>query len=493
MKKIIYAILFAMLPALAFIGCTNDDEVTAGGVKKYLSFVATSDGSGQKSNASERMKTQLHPDKGNSVTFSSNDAISVFDGVGNNQFTTTSSGASVTFEGTATESSTYTALYPYQSNATMSGQTITATLPTTQTAQNLTYDPQAALSVATTTQASKTFDFKNVCALVKFTTVEPLAKIVFKGNNSEKVAGAVNIAVSDAPTATGDAESVTIVPASPATSIAAGTYYIAVLPLKFTQGFTLEAYKTAGSAATASYVFSKHSLITLTRSRILNIGEFSATTSVDDNNHAYVDLDIEVNGYKILWATMNVGASKEWENGDYFAWGETEPKTNYAWETYKWVFGTYNDLIKYCHSDIRGLNGFTDTLVQLELSDDAARQNWRGDWVMPTLEEWEALCKNTKNEWVENYKGKGVNGFVFTSKTNSSKSIFLPAAGSIDNTTLSDVARYGFYWTSSISYPNPDDAYSMMFDLYDYIHEGAAESRYRGQPIRPILRFPTSH
>lgn len=33
----------------------------------------------------------------------------------------------------------------------------------------------------------------------------------------------------------------------------------------------------------------------------------------------------------ILWATCNVGASRPEECGDYFAWGETQPKDIYDW------------------------------------------------------------------------------------------------------------------------------------------------------------------
>ena len=35
-----------------------------------------------------------------------------------------------------------------------------------------------------------------------------------------------------------------------------------------------------------------------------------------------------------LWATCNVGASSPEEYGDYFAWGETTPKSTYNWSTY---------------------------------------------------------------------------------------------------------------------------------------------------------------
>lgn len=49
----------------------------------------------------------------------------------------------------------------------------------------------------------------------------------------------------------------------------------------------------------------------------------------------------------VKWATCNVGASKPEEYGDYYAWGETETKTVYSWETYKYCKGSKETQIKY--------------------------------------------------------------------------------------------------------------------------------------------------
>ena len=47
------------------------------------------------------------------------------------------------------------------------------------------------------------------------------------------------------------------------------------------------------------------------------------------NGHDYVDLGLPSG---TLWATCNIGAASPEEYGDYFAWGETEPKATYNWE-----------------------------------------------------------------------------------------------------------------------------------------------------------------
>ena len=47
----------------------------------------------------------------------------------------------------------------------------------------------------------------------------------------------------------------------------------------------------------------------------------------------YVDM-----GLSVYWATCNIGADSPSDFGDFYAWGETEPKSRYVWENY-----TYGD------------------------------------------------------------------------------------------------------------------------------------------------------
>lgn len=174
-----------------------------------------------------------------------------------------------------------------------------------------------------------------------------------------------------------------------------------------------------------------------------------------DNGHVYVDLGLP-SGLK--WADRNVGADKVEAYGDYFAWGETKAKSDYSWSTY--AYGSdYNKLTKYCSKSSYGLNGFTDALTELELSDDAARANWGGSWRMPTDADFQELINNTTAEWVENYNGTGVKGYRFTASNGNY--IFLPAAGDGYGTWLEGVGAYGFYWSRSLSQDYPNNAYSL--------------------------------
>lgn len=76
------------------------------------------------------------------------------------------------------------------------------------------------------------------------------------------------------------------------------------------------------------------------------------------NGHDYIDLGLPSG---TLWATCNVGADTPEGYGDYFAWGETQVKYNYDWNTYH--YGGMHHLTKYCSSPSYGYNGFTDNLI----------------------------------------------------------------------------------------------------------------------------------
>lgn len=88
-------------------------------------------------------------------------------------------------------------------------------------------------------------------------------------------------------------------------------------------------------------------------------------------------------GLSVKWATYNVGATKPEEYGDYFAWGETQPKDNYNRSTYKFELGTNykGPFSKYVTSSSYGT---VDNKTVLEPEDDAAHVNWGGSWRMPT-------------------------------------------------------------------------------------------------------------
>ncbi len=159
---------------------------------------------------------------------------------------------------------------------------------------------------------------------------------------------------------------------------------------------------------------------------------------VPEEKHEYVDLGLPSG---TLWATCNVGASKPEEYGDYFAWGETEPKEVYDWSTYKWCNGSENTLTKYCtHSSL----GIVDNKTELELEDDAAYVNWGPSWRMPNTEQQDELVEQCTWTWAQQ---NGVNGQLVTGPNGNT--IFLPFSGYCSE-SLNFADSYGYYWSRTL-------------------------------------------
>ena len=189
-----------------------------------------------------------------------------------------------------------------------------------------------------------------------------------------------------------------------------------------------------------------------------NVYSLSAGGGGNANGHPYVDLGLPSH---LKWATMNVGAEKETDAGLHFAWGETTGYTasqvgtdkQFSWGEYKYMNGDSN-LTKYNQSDGKTV---------LESTDDAASQIMGGDWRMPTSDEFQELLSNTNKEWFPNYNGTGVSGMRFTSKKDTSKYIFIPAAGYCGDGSVDDVGYDGNVWSSSLNTSNPYDAWYLYF------------------------------
>ena len=172
------------------------------------------------------------------------------------------------------------------------------------------------------------------------------------------------------------------------------------------------------------------------------------------NGFEYVDLGLP-SGTK--WATCNVGADKETDYGLYFAWGETvgyskiNSMKQFCWKDYKFSKRGSNKFTKY---------NDTDGKKVLDLCDDAVQVNMGGKWHIPTKEQIKELIKNTENIWVTDYNNSGSNGRLFTSKSDTSKKLFLPACGYLGNGNSSFKCSFGYFSSSSIF--SFDDCYSTV-------------------------------
>ena len=213
----------------------------------------------------------------------------------------------------------------------------------------------------------------------------------------------------------------------------------------------------------------------------------TCTVTVKDPSSPYtvatpeaVDLGLP-SGLK--WASFNLGASVPEEYGDYYAWGETEPyywslspltwkegkEAGYGWASYKWS----NSITKY---------NSTDRKIVLDPEDDAAHVNLGGKWRMPTSAELDELWDSCSWDWTQmnGVKGRKVTG-------PNGNSIFLPAAGYWNGTSLIWAGSRGYWWSSSVKSIDPYCARHIFFNN-DHVTWDSyySYSRCYGESIRPV-------
>ena len=203
----------------------------------------------------------------------------------------------------------------------------------------------------------------------------------------------------------------------------------------------------------------------------------SFTTESEDPN--WVDLGLPSG---LLWATHNVGANSPEDFGYYYAWGETQPKSFYEWNTYGYCCNSScNSLTKYCNSSNYGCNGYSDNLTILQLGDDAAFANCGGDVRTPTKEEWQELigncasCSTTLN---------GVPGIRFVGPNGNI--LFLPAAGERWDSEFYGVGISCSYRSSTLSTVYPCHAYVFLCDPEIGAFGLGTCERCGGFPVRPV-------
>ncbi len=158
-----------------------------------------------------------------------------------------------------------------------------------------------------------------------------------------------------------------------------------------------------------------------------------------DNKHIDNDDEVKINqntsfpsslpddavdlGLSVKWAPINVGATNPYEYGNYYAWGEIEPKENYSQSTYT------QPIIS---------NTSSNSIIATKF--DVAYVKWGNGWRLPTSEELDELKENCSKEEITI---NGINGTKYTSKNGNS--IFLPAAGYVQENRLMYQNVQGYY------------------------------------------------
>lgn len=144
-----------------------------------------------------------------------------------------------------------------------------------------------------------------------------------------------------------------------------------------------------------------------------------------------------VNILGTYWASCNLGAQSDYETGDYYAWGELEPKEHYTPSNYKWYDMAWN-MTKYQEED-----------AALDYSDDPARQNWGGRWRLPTKYEMAELLNEMNDHDYNLWRWEittisGVKGAGIYDKSNNMMVLFFPAGGHRSTSVFQP--EKGYYW-----------------------------------------------
>ena len=169
----------------------------------------------------------------------------------------------------------------------------------------------------------------------------------------------------------------------------------------------------------------------------------------------------------LLWCEHNVGASTPYEHGLYFSWGNV---TGHA----EGSGYDFSDAV-YAETDGAALTGNIPT----NNTYDMARHNMGSPCRLPTVGEFQELNSNCDSEWTDE---DGVAGRRFTSRINGN-SVFFPASGDYNGTSLNYRGTYGVYWSSSFS--SASSAYILIFNSSN-VNPANYDGRRYGFSVRAV-------
>lgn len=399
MKK---SIVFVLIGAAVAAACTKESATSAGDLVK-MTFSADAD---------PVTKTSLHTD-GKSVNWTAEDKISVFaDGAGTPVAFTASSvdGVNATFTGYAQTGEDFVALYPHDASATLSGTTLTTSIPAVQTAIKGGFADDLNLMVATTTKAESHFSFRNLCALIKVTIPEAAAdndlsnikSITIRAEKAVTGTFVYNLEDGTVAASSDKTGSVTLVAESDA--LEAGSYYFVVSPSAAdeTQTMYLNVKMTDGRSCVI--VSQSVKSFSLNGNTIYNLG----TLSLESGNYTMIDL-LDYN-----YISHNAGTWYEDNSGGMIAISDGVAKIGNSkrWSKLSWkytapVTGTYTP---YIYAASKNTGGYVGIWMRTSNSEEA----WVSDHKQSTVQNqgvavsgssWDAYSRYNTNTSFEITKG----------------------------------------------------------------------------------------
>lgn len=477
MKKLWMA---ASVAAISMTGCQEEQFEGSPDPDNYYASVET---------FGTNTRTALG--EGHSVVWSSEDRIAIFEGNGAGQayqvldaYVGKSSGEFAEVEGLVAEGTGASlegtiAVYPFNKDLSVTsgnnGNYIIegVTFPSVQKHIAGSFSDEAFPMTAICEQGNKSLSFKNIGGVLKLslTGSYSVSKITLTGNSGEPLSGSAtvtlgpdgipSVAMSD------DASpSVTLIcdPAVQLDPETATDFYISIPPTEFEAGFSV---KVTDSEFHQTIKTTDKQNIT-ERSSVLAMPELYENDFEEAETEQWVDL-----GLSVLWAAWNVDATSPEEYGGYYAWGETNTKSRYWWDSYTFY--------------IKETSSFE--LIGNEISGtsyDVAHVKWGDGARMPTLAEGEELinnCSFTAGTY------NGVKGNYLTGPNGNS--IFFPFAGFWTSGTiyLCYEGSRGIFWTGTYREGN-SGMYSYRLGFNHSFGEGRGscdfEQRNDGYSVRPV-------
>lgn len=407
----------------------------------------------------------------------------------------------------------YTRFYPATTLSTSNNAIkASASVPTVQTAIDGSYDQSLHFMSAYSTNS--TFNFKNVCSLIKITLtnntsvcrVKVVANPTLTSMNAQEFTYTSITGNFDATIGSDGTASVTATDAKSTyvelrangdngtakTVIGNGTFYMVVLPATISNGFTLLLEKTDGTI----YQRIGTKINAFERNQMYDLGSFDCSGTPDGMTELtnVVDLDLPSG---TIWATKNLSTTRSGIIGLY-----TYTHDFVASETEYGDYFSYGD--HYVHMTPFSTSSTKISNNTLKKEYDVA-YSFDNRYCTPIYAQLYEFYNNFSNDYKDSFKGNNNPNKGAKFWTSTGRYIWIPYAGHYWAANLQDIGSKGSLWsrtnagrTSLIT--TSDDAYCLdlkednnenpVLDSHSNIFDGAAEwhdNTYSGRSIRPVV------
>ena len=507
MKKTVITLAVAVATFFAFSSCQMENlpNTSNNGVRV---ITATFENDGTKTTLNAGTRTTLNAD-GKTPEWAVGDKLRILDATTYQDVTLAAENITdnkITFTTTLTGSTLY-AVYP-ASATTMENcgdGNISFTIPAIQDGSFASANICVAKSSTTDETNKDNLVFRNATSVLKITTPAEVVGVDVTAANS--IAGAVTASFS------GSAVSLTTtdldknyVSAVGASAPTGNVFYLAVAPVE-TGSTDVNCYRaeTKGSINKGSKELQRNIIYSMDLASLtIDNSDLTGQRGIL-NGQEYVV--VKCGDKNLKWATKNIGADSETDNGYYFFWAGTEGYVHNGsgWEKadgsgnlsngFKYTNAPYNDGSNY---DWKKYN-FTDMKGKLDSADDAAQSLLGAGWRMPASAEFTALIGATCWKWDATDKGYYVyvpNPSTDAGKVNagtgtydkSNALLFFPAAGNGANNDLKYVESTGYYWSSTSGVPAPylDESGSIALTIGSSMVQNGHTERQMGCSIRAV-------